>query len=563
MKNLIIIALILASDAALSQDWSREASLAGEGKFSPHHRADIFQQGTRSLEAALLRGRAHALDYPVTVTELIIPYESFLAFFNADPKNPLKRLIYRASKKITRMQSPDDVMDWLGLNDYPETPEQQGPGPWPVMGRELTELGMGATLISAEGAQGLTFSCAACHSADLFGKKVLGLTNRFPRANEFFRAGKRLLPYAHPALFKAMTGASNEDVKMLERSRYAVQFVGAKKPQVLGLDTSLAQVALSLARRGEDEYAQRDIKFARSPRSNPLDKKIADSKPAVWWNVKYKTRWLSDGSIVQGNPIHTNFLWNEIGRGIDLKSLEGWLNKNQDVIDDLTASVFATPAPEFLDFLPAKMIKIEMAQKGEKHFNNHCMRCHGQYEKAWSLPTAEGMSLKEKIRTIEVSYHKKTPVIDVGTDPGRYEGMQYFAHQLNRLKISKSINTIVEPQKGYVPPPLVGIWARWPYFHNNSAPNLCAVLTAGKLRPETYWAGAAINPETDYDSECSGYPVGDKTPAHWKKDQTKFYDSRREGLSRTGHDEKIFIKDGREIMNELEKRELIEFLKTL
>lgn len=563
MKTLFIIALMTFTCAAHTQDWSREASLPGVGKFSPHHRADIYEQGTRSMEAALLRGRGYALNYPVSVTELMIPYESFLAFFNTDPQNPLKRLIFRASKKITRMESPDDVMNWLGIHDYPTTSAEQGPGPWPVMERELVDLGMGASLITQAGAQGLTFSCAACHSADLFGKKVLGLTNRFPRANEFFRAGKRLLPFAHPVLFKAMTGASDADVKMLERSRYAVQFVGAKKPQVLGLDTSLAQVALSLARRDTDEYAARNPRIARNPRSNPLEKKIADSKPAVWWNVKYKTRWLSDGSIVQGNPIHTNFLWNEIGRGIDLKSLEGWLNQNQDVINDLTASVFATPAPEFLDFLPEKMIKIDLAKKGEVHFNNHCMRCHGQYQKAWSLPEAETLSLKEQIRTIEVAYHRKTPVIDVGTDPGRYEGMKYFAEELNRLKISRSINTIVEPQKGYVPPPLVGIWARWPYFHNNSAPNLCAVLTAGKNRPETYWAGAALNPETDYDPDCGGYPVGAKTPEAWKKDQSKFYDTRREGLSRLGHDEKIFIKDGQEVMTPQEKKELIEFLKTL
>jgi len=109
----------------------------------------------------------------------------------------------------------------------------------------------------------------------------------------------------------------------------------------------------------------------------------------------------------------------------------------------------------------------------------------------------------------------------------------------------------------------VGIWARWPYFHNNSAPNLCAVLTAGKDRPLTYWAGEAQNPETDYDPECGGYPVGSKTPEAWKKDQSKFYDTRREGLSRMGHDEKIFIKEGQEVMTPQEKKELIEFLKTL
>jgi hypothetical protein len=121
----------------------------------------------------------------------------------------------------------------------------------------------------------------------------------------------------------------------------------------------------------------------------------------------------------------------------------------------------------------------------------------------------------------------------------------------------------VEPQKGYVPPPLDGIWSRWPYFHNNSIPNLCALLTRASERPKTYWAHEAKDTATDYDQDCGGYPVGAKTPESWKKDKTYFYDSSKEGLSNAGHDEKIFIENGIELYSAEQKRELIEFLKTL
>lgn len=141
--------------------------------------------------------------------------------------------------------------------------------------------------------------------------------------------------------------------------------------------------------------------------------------------------------------------------------------------------------------------------------------------------------------------------------------MHEFAADLNRLAISKSIGTVVEPQKGYVPPPLDGVWARWPYFHNNSIPNLCALLTPASKRPVTYVAGKAINKETDFDQECVGYPLGDKAPAAWKKDPEFLYDTRKEGLSNKGHDDRIFIKDGQEIYSQAQKLELIEFLKTL
>lgn len=77
----------------------------------------------------------------------------------------------------------------------------------------------------------------------------------------------------------------------------------------------------------------RDRKDAKHPRETPLDHFIADSKPAVWWNVKYKTRWLSDGSVMSGNPILTNFLWNELGRGVDLVELANWVRKNPEIIE--------------------------------------------------------------------------------------------------------------------------------------------------------------------------------------------------------------------------------------
>ena len=156
-----------------------------------------------------------------------------------------------------------------------------------------------------------------------------------------------------------------------------------------------------------------------------------------------------------------------------------------------------------------------MAKRGEFQFDQHCARCHGTYEKAWSLPEANRLTKYDLVKTVRTWYHKKTPVINVGTDPGRWEGMQYFATELNRLKISQSLQTVVVPQRGYVPPPLDGIWARWPYFHNNSAPSLCAVLTASELRPVVYVAGPAIRPETDYDPDCNGYPSPGTAPVEW------------------------------------------------
>lgn len=155
-----------------------------------------------------------------------------------------------------------------------------------------------------------------------------------------------------------------------------------------------------------------------------------------------------------------------------------------------------------------------------------------------------------------------TKVINVGTDSYRYKAMRSL-DPLNSLAISKNNQIHIKLQNGYVPPPLVGIWARWPYFHNNSAPSLCDVLKPSAERPSSYWAGEANDKFTDFDKDCNGYPVGPKTPKSWKNDKTKYYNSRRRGMNNRGHDQRIFIKDGKNILSSSDRAALVQFLQTL
>lgn len=548
--------LFTFSFSVFAQDWGRDIEVHSS-------RENIYGWDQVTYQKRVNEGRKLALFYPVTVSDLLIPYQPLKTFFESDPNDPVRKVLYDLARVVSPFKSMDDVYAWLGVHDFPTSAQEETPNPLPILTAHEKELPMGATLIQTEDGEALTFGCAACHTSDLFGVKVLGLTNRFPRANEFFRQGQTYAPYINSFLFKDLLKTTEGERVLMARAKKVTNWVGTKKPVVLGLDTSLAQVALSLAKRDRDGYATRSELSAMFPRPNKLSKMVADSKPAVWWNVKYKNRWLSDGSIVSGNPVHTNFLWNEIGRGTDLKKLEVWLKNNHPQIENLTAAVFASKAPRYEKFFGANSIDIEKAKRGQKHFVQSCQKCHGVYEKGWDAPNAKELTKTKLLLNTKVTYHKKTPVIDVGTDPGRYLGMKEFAEDLNRLEISKNIKTVVVPQKGYVPPPLEGIWARWPYFHNNSIPNLCVLLTPGSLRPKTYVAGEARDKKRDFDQECVGYPLGDDAPAEWKKDKDYFYDTTKEGLSNLGHDERIFIKDGKEIYSAEQKLELIEFLKTL
>lgn len=557
MLKFLISTLILVgfSISWASADWRAGVLIPADG------RPNIYQDLEPDFLYKQNQGKLHAQRYPVTVTGMLPPYEPIRRLLEEDSRNPLRKWIQGIMKGVSGYKSFRDVFVDLGLHDYPAVNERgvyAAPRPDLISEDDL----MGFGLIERNGALGFTFSCAACHTSNLFGKTVLGMTNRFPKANEFFLSAQKVMPLLEPNLFKAYSKATKAETALLIEAKERIKSVSLKKPIALGLDTSLAQVSLSLNRRGLDSYASYSPHYSRNPRIDGfLDHSPADSKPAVWWNVKYKNRWLADGSVLSGNPIFTNIIWNEIGRGADLRELEEWLAQNPQVIEELTTAVFSSEAPRITDFFSEDQLKLENAKAGEIVFNNACAKCHGHYDKGWNQPAALVLPISEQLKTVQVRYKEKTPVMNVGTDPYRYQGMKSL-EQLNNLAISKKNNIVIQAQEGYVPPPLVGIWARWPYFHNNSAPSLCAVLTPAAKRPQVYYSGDALDKERDFDFECNGYPVGDKTPKAWKTDEHRF-DTRKPGMGNMGHDENILVKNGQEILSAQDKKNLIIFLQTL
>jgi hypothetical protein len=560
MKQLVLILANLISFNILANydaDWSDKAYIP-EGE----NRANIFNLTESELNQFKNNGIIHAEKYPVEVTGLLIPYKPLITFLESNPKNPLKKLLYELGKDFTGFKSEHELYSWLGISEN-NSENETGIYKIPFPNGKKDNLYAGAGLINKNGTNGLTFSCFACHSNYLFGKLVVGLTNKRPRANTFFHLARGTVPHLPTPLFALSTNSTKEEAEMFDRTKKNLVSVEALNPKVIGLDTSLSQIALSLARRNSDEYATKSPYFEKHPRPNILSTKVADSKPMPWWNVKYKTRWLSDGSIVEGNPIYTNILWNEIGRGTDLVVLEKWMQNNEQKINELTAAVFSTEAPKWTDFFDVKSINIENAKRGEIVFNKSCVNCHGSYEKAWSNPNAENLSDIEKVQTTKVSYHDRTPVEDVGTDSGRYEATKYFSDDLNKLAISKTMKTKVVPQIGYVPPPLVGVWSRYPYLHNNSIPNLCALVNPPKKRPTSFYQGPSVDAKTDFDFECVGYPTGEKIPKVWLKDTESLFKTTTPGLSNTGHYQMFLDKNGNELYSEADKKDLIEYLKTL
>jgi cytochrome c2 len=562
MKNIITLFLtVFFITQTTAYDWS-EPDWSVNASIKPGtHRGNIYSLPEDQLEMAKKQGYIHALQWPVEITGLMIPYEP-LRFFMEDKKsNPLRFLLEQVAKAQLGYYSMDGMYDWLGLNKYPEENET-GVFQIPFPHDYRPDYRMGASILETPQGKGMTFSCATCHSGTFMGKSVMGLTNKRSRANEFFWLAKKYIPFVGEKMFQNSTKATDDERAIFKRTKDRLKYINTRKPQVLGLDTSSAHVALSLSRRAKDDVATLDPKAAKRPRPHRLEHFVADSKPMPWWNLKYKTKWLSDGSIISGNPILMNILWNEIGRGTDLVELEKWMKNNETKVKELTTAVFANEPPHWLDFFPESSIDIVAAKRGETVFNNTCMKCHGVYQKGWSAVNADELSFAEKVKTTKVLYHKKTPIKNVGTDPNRYLGTDELAESLNSFKISKYMGLNMELQKGYVPSPLVGIFLRYPYMHNNSIPNLCALMEHPSKRP-TRWVQGPSEVAEDYDDNCLGYPTGDKIPRRWWREKDAIFDARKEGLRNTGHDEMFWNKDGSAKISEAQKADLREYLKTL
>lgn len=526
-------------------DWSAEAMLP-DGR----PRTNIFELPEDALSDARDRGLQHAMVWPVDVSGTLIPFEAMHTILGPEGDATLQT-VARATLGFGNL---DEMYDWMGLARFgPEGGEHPYRILHPPGLGEGDPVGMGA--VDTEWGDALTFSCASCHYGEMFGRTVVGLTNRRTRANAFFELAQTVVPAVDAETFGELTDAREEEVELYARTRVRLGAIGSKTPEVRGLDTSLAQVSLSLARRAEDADATRSPELESQPRPNGLETEIADSKPAVWWTLKYKTRWLSDGSLVSGNPIFTNLLWNELGRGTDLTDLEQWMVDNRGFIDDLTVAVFASNAPRWVDFFDDGL-DIDAARRGEVLFGDHCASCHGTYAKNWDDPD-------DPTATTEVRYHPATPILDVGTDPGRAQGMQHFDDDLNRLAISEFMGAVVEVQEGYAPPPLDGIWSRYPYMHNNAMPTLCDVLLPAAERTEVFYQGPSDDPETDFDADCVGYPTGDAIPEAWTLEEDARFDVSRPGLSNAGHESMLLDASGDPIFDAEMRADLIAFLKTL
>jgi mono/diheme cytochrome c family protein len=201
------------------------------------------------------------------------------------------------------------------------------------------------------------------------------------------------------------------------------------------------------------------------------------------------------------------------------------------------------------DVFPA--INEASASEGKKVYSQRCMACH---------PI---LSVTDKVADLLDDPQKLL------TDPMRAnnfaikftDGTDYFAQlKIVLEKITAQAGGAVDtkavwraPAK-YAKRPLVAPWATAPYLHNNSVPNLDALLRPAKDRPTTFPVG-----QREYDPQKLGFRIDGPAPPGSIPFDTTSPIANPTGNSNAGHDGPLYGTD----ITEEQRRNLLEYLKTL
>lgn len=360
----------------------------------------------------------------------------------------------------------------------------------------------GPALGYVAGPQGTwVMSCLACHAGTIAGQTVPGMGN------------------SHFAL-QSLT----EDVRKIKLKQRKTPGHLESAALTIPLNTTNGSTNSVVFGIVLGAYRRPDMSVDLKRRLPPLTHHDVDAPP--FWNVKKKRSLYADGfSPKTARPLMQFILLPKTGP----EQLQAWEPDFERILEWIES----VEAPKY-----PYAINQPLADRGEAVFNEHCARCHGTYG-------AKGRYEQQLI-----------PWDEVRTDPVRLRALTPEHRQWMRdgwLSRYGKDPVDVNPD-GYVAPPLDGIWASGPYFHNGSVPTLWHVLHPSE-RP-VVWKRT----RDGYDRDRVGLEVEmlESVPDEVEEMalRRRYFDTTLPGKSAAGH-------DFPELLTEEQKRAVLEYLKRL
>ena len=349
--------------------------------------------------------------------------------------------------------------------------------------------------VKADGAtRGVQVDCLVCHGGSIGGKSHVGMPNTRIDYAGFF-----------PDLFRAEGRPSPLLPFVLNTTRGT---------------TNAGMMSIALLSMRNPDLSRRRFPM-------PLASNLPELDAPAWWILKYKDTMYYDGRTpVESTRSIMQFLLAE-KTAAEFDALES-------DFEDLFAYIKSIEPPEY-----PFAIDRDAADRGRVVFEKTCARCHGTYGE-------------------EVDYPNEiVPLEEIGTDPARITGISDRAVEyFNSSWFGAKHPVDLTAERGYLAPPLVGIWASAPYLHNGSVPTLRLMLDS-RRRPRRYLRPPSTDFE-NYDARDVGwrYVEVPEGQAPDPKDPRRLFDASRHGLGVGGH---VFG----DKLSEDQRSDVVEYLKTL
>ncbi len=405
----------------------------------------------------------------------------------------------------------------------PQSTYDQLVGPAPVEMRLPGREGRNATLPYAftaftakSGVDLVSANCLGCHAAFFDGELIVGLGNESTDYTEDL------------SFYAEAVGAFVDDGPERDEWRKWADRVAAiapySRPTTVGVNPADNFTFALLAHRNRETLAWSERPLLELPPTYVLPVSVPP-----WWRMAKKNA----------------MFYNASGRGDHARYMMAAANLCTDTVEEaLEIDAFFPDVRAFISSIEPPRWKWAIddarVRRGAVVFSQNCARCHGG-------PTAL-TPYPDRVISLE----------EVGTDPavalGAYQEIDRFIDWFNG-SFYGALGRFA-PARGYVAPPLDGVWATAPYLHNGSVPTIAALLESG-TRPR-FWTRSFDS--SDYDTAALGWTYTELD--HGKADEedadarARIYDTTQLGYSNAGH-------TFGDALTDEDRLALLEYLKTL
>ncbi|MDO9374017.1 MAG: c-type cytochrome [Ferruginibacter sp.] len=357
-------------------------------------------------------------------------------------------------------------------------------------------------------------NCLQCHAQVFENKLVVGLGNSLSDYT-INREGTALMAE------RFLKNLKGEQATKYEAARDFITSIKTIAPSLIApikgvnLADHLAYLLVS----------HRDPKTLQWSEKNMLklpDELIPTDVPA-WWLLKKKNAMFYNG-----------FGRGDFGRFLMASNLltvtdTAEAREVDSHFNDVLAYINSIEPPKY-----PKPINEVAASKGRSVFEASCSKCHGKYGEVEEYPNL--LIPASIIKTDSLLY------------TANYSNPQ-FINWFNKSWFTTGNHPAkLVPFRGYIAPPLDGIWVTAPYLHNGSVPTLEAVLNT-KLRPK-FWQRSFNKPSYNYETPGWNFEVKESAT------NNETYNTTLRGYGNYGH-------DFGDRLSQDDRKAVIEYLKTL